>query len=225
MNRTNSFVSKFLLGWFFEIFIIKKVTGLENFSQKENFILASNHLSHLDWLIGCYICSPRKYTFIGQIDRMEGIAKVLRDWMYAYGETIGVNRNDKESKARAILKAVDFLNRGYDVFLYPEGTRSRDGRIHEFKPGVGRIYLESGKKILPVAMLGTYELMPPGGKLKIKKTVEVIIGKPLEFKELRETALGLGKDSEEYKNKCAVIAKKVEDQVRALLRSKSLNAN
>ena len=79
MNRLVSTLSWILVGWFFPVFLVKKIEGKENFSKKRNYILASNHISHLDWMIGCYLCVPRKYTFIGQVDKMTGIKKVLRD--------------------------------------------------------------------------------------------------------------------------------------------------
>jgi 1-acyl-sn-glycerol-3-phosphate acyltransferase len=79
--------------------------------------------------------------------------------------------------------------------------------------GIGKLYLESGVPILPVAMKGTYELMPPGGGVKISRSVEVIIGKKLEFLKELEAAKGLDKESEEYKKICIKIAKTVEEKV------------
>jgi 1-acyl-sn-glycerol-3-phosphate acyltransferase len=217
MNRFNSAISWLLLSWFFPIFLVKDVEGRENFSKKRNFILASNHLSHLDWLIGCYLCVPRKYTFIGQVDEMAGFKGFCRDLMYGFGGVIPVDRNDKESKKRATQKAIEMLKKRYNLFIYPEGTRSRDGKLHEFKHGVGKLYLETGVPILPVATKGTYELMPPGGGLHLRRTVEVIIGKPLEFPEKIKLASGLDKNSEKYKQLCGDIAKRTEKEVRKLL--------
>ena len=201
------------------MFLIKEIRGKENFSKKRNYILALNHTSHLDWLIGCYLCVPRKYTFIGQVDKIKGIAGAGRDLMYWTGEVIRVNRNDPASRARAAVKAVEFVKRGYNLFMFPEGTRSRDGSLKTFKRGVGKIYLQTGAPILPVAMAGTYEMMPPGGKLKVKKTARVLIGKPMEFLPEREAAAKLDKNSEEYRQICATIAKKTEEAVRNLLKN------
>ena len=208
------------MGWFFPIFLVKKIEGKENFSKKRNYILASNHISHLDWMIGCYLCVPRKYTFIGQVDKMTGIKKVLRDLTYFWGSTIPVDRNDKESREKAAIAAIGFLKKGYNLFMYPEGTRSRDGKLQMFKRGVGRIYLETGVPILPVAMFGTFEMMPPGGKLKLRRTARVAIGKPLEFEEELRISKGIDKDSDEYLRLCEAIAKKTEDAVRNLLNEK-----
>lgn len=203
------------------MFLIKEIRGKENFSKKRNYILASNHVSHLDWLIGCYLCVPRKYTFIGQVDKIKGIAGALRDLMYWTGETIRVNRNDSASRVRAAAKAVEFIKKGYNLFMFPEGTRSRDGLLKTFKRGVGKIYLQTGAPILPVAMIGTYEMMPPGGKAKLNRSARVIVGKPLEFPEQLAAAKNLAADSPEYFRLCEEIAKKAEDEVRALLGANS----
>ncbi len=205
------------MGWFFELFLIKEIRGKENFSKKRNYILASNHVSHLDWLIGCYLCVPRKYTFIGQVDKIKGVAGRLRDLMYWTGQTIRVDRADPASRARAAAKAVKFVKKGYNLFMFPEGTRSRDGALKIFKRGMGAIYLQTGAPILPVAMLGTYEMMPPGGKAKLNRNARVIVGKPLEFPEQLAVAKNLAVDSPEYLRLCEIIAKKAEEKVRALI--------
>ncbi len=217
MNRFVSFLSWVLLGWFFELFVVKEIIGKENFSKKKNYILASNHVSHLDWMIGCYLCVPRKYTFIGQVDKMTGIKGILRDLTYFWGSTIAVDRNDPDSKRRAVIKAIEFLKKGYNLFMFPEGTRSRDGNLQMFKRGVGNLYLQTGAPILPVAMIGTYQMMPPGEKIKLNRSAKVIVGKPLEFPNELEAAKNIDSNSDEYLRLCETIAKKAEDQVRRLL--------
>lgn len=216
MNRFVSFLSWVLLGWFFELFVVKEIIGKENFSKKKNYILASNHVSHLDWMIGCYLCVPRKYTFIGQVDKMTGIKGILRDLTYFWGSTIAVDRNDPDSKRKAAIKAIEFLKKGYNLFMFPEGTRSRDGNLQMFKRGVGNLYLQTGAPILPVAMIGTYQMMPSGGKMKLNRSAKVVIGKPLEFPDELGAAKNIDSNSDEYLRLCEAIAKKAEDQVRAL---------
>jgi 1-acyl-sn-glycerol-3-phosphate acyltransferase len=137
--------------------------------------------------------------------------------MYWTGETIRVDRNDKNSKELAVEKAIEFVKHGYNLFMFPEGTRSRDGKLQRFRRGVGRICLETGAPILPVAMIGTYEMMPAGGKLKLKRSARVAIGKPLEFFDELEAAKNIANDSEDYKHLCEIIAKRAEEEVRALL--------
>lgn len=196
--------------------MVKEVSGKENV-PKRNFILVSNHSSHLDWFIDGYFCTPKRFTFIGQVDKMTGMMAFWRNMLYGYAETIPMNRKDPESKRKAIASALERLKQGLILIIYPEGERSRDGKLHEFKPGAARLHLESGAPILPVAIKGSYELMPPGGKLKIKKTVVITVGKPLDFEKERIIAAKMDKKSEEYKNFCLDISKKMENNMRCLL--------
>ncbi len=198
--------------------MVKEVRGKENV-PKRNFILASNHLSHIDWFIDGYFCTPRRFTFIGQVDKMTGFMGFLRDLLYGYAEIIPVNRKDGESRKQAFAQALQRLKQGYILNIYPEGTRSRDGKLHEFKSGVARLHLESGAPVLPVAVKGSYELMPPGQKLKIKKTVSLIVGKPLDFEKERNIASGLDKSSQEYHRLCDGIVKQIEDEIGRLLQN------
>jgi 1-acyl-sn-glycerol-3-phosphate acyltransferase len=217
MKKIVSILSRWALGWYIDDKMIKEVRGLENFPAGKNFIFAQNHLSYMDLFVDGYLCAPRRFTYIGQVDKIAGFKGFLRDLLYGYAEVIPVDRNDKESKKQAIIKAIERLKEGYTLIIYPEGTRSRDGQMREFKPGVAKLHLESGVPVLPVAIKGTYELMPPGQKLKVKKIVSVNIGKPLDFASERETAKGLDKNSEEYHRLCVGIAKTIENEVRNLL--------
>jgi len=108
------------------------------------------------------------------------------------------------------------LRKGYCVIIYPEGGRSYEGKMKDFKPGVGMLHLQSGAPVLPVAFNGTYELMPPGGKLKVKKIVKIAIGKPLDFVDLKKRARKTDTSSKEYRSMCVKVALDIEDKVRDL---------
>ncbi|MFA5249520.1 MAG: lysophospholipid acyltransferase family protein [Candidatus Paceibacterota bacterium] len=189
---------------------------MENIPQKGNFILVSNHLSHADSFMSGYIITPRKFTFLSQIDQYAGFKKILRDLVYLWGGVIPVNRKSNESKKQAIETAIKMLKNGFCLVVYPEGGRAYDGVMREFKFGVGKLHLDSGVPVLPVALRGTRELMPPHGGLKFKKTAEIVIGEPLNFAKEREMARSLDKNSGEYRNLCRNIAKKIEGKVREL---------
>jgi len=216
MNKFISTLSRMLLGRAVRDMLIKDIKGWENIPRKHNFILASNHLSHMDWFMSGYIITPRKFTFIGQVDQYTGFKKIWRSIMYFYGGVIPINRKSDESKRKAIATAIKLLGKGYCVVIYPEGGRAYDGVMREFKPGVGKMCLDSGVPVLPVALAGTQELLPPHGRLKFKKTARIAIGKPLDFPKERERAAKLGKDSEEYHKLCADVTKKIEARVRQL---------
>lgn len=221
MNTIASSIFKMTLTPLVYSLFIKEIKGGENFSRSGNYILASNHLSHLDWIIEGFVCTPRKFTYIGQIDKMTGFKKWCRDLAYGLVGVIPMDRSDGESKKRAVDTAIKMLKEGYCLIIYPEGTRSRDGRLQRFRPGVGKLHLETGVPVLPVAFKGTYELMPPGGKLKIKKGIAIAFGKPMDFPEEREAAKNLDKNSDGYRDICIEIAKKVEDEVRKLIENQT----
>ena len=217
MNKIVSLISYPTVGIYMKSHLLKEVKGKENF-PKRNFILASNHLSHLDWFIDGWVCTPRRFTFIAQIDKMTGVKKFFRDLLYLYAGVVRMDRNDKESKRRALAKAIEMVKSGYCLIIYPEGTRARDGQMHAFKAGVGKIHIETGAPIVPSAFKGTYEMMPPGGKMKGKKMARILIGKPMDFPKEREAAAGMDKSSSEYRELCSGIAQKVEGAVKDLLK-------
>ncbi len=208
-------ISKMILGKPIEKLMIKKIIGRENIPAG-NFILASNHLSHSDWFAGGYICAPKKFTFVAQVDQYTGFKKLWRDIIYWWGGVVPIDRKSDESKKQAMARAVKMLKNGYRVIIYPEGGRAYDGVLREFKPGVGMMHLESGAPILPAAISGTRKIMPPHGKINIKKVVQINIGKPMDFAQEREIAAKLDKHSQAYHGLCADVAKRVEHEVRAL---------
>lgn len=195
--------------------MIKEIIGRENI-PRQNFILASNHLSHSDWFVGGYICAPKKFTFVAQVDQYTGFKKLWRNIIYLWGGVIPIDRKNEESKKWAMERAVEMLKNGYRVIIYPEGGRAYDGVMRGFRPGVGKLHLDSGVPVLPAAISGTREIMPPHGKINVKKVVCVNIGKPMEFPGEKEIAARLDKNSQAYHGLCADVAKRIEDEVRRL---------
>lgn len=214
-----------LMSWFCKIFIkplvdkflIQEVKGQEHI-PKTGFILASNHQSHLDWIACGCLCVPKRFTFMGQTDAYTGLLGFGRDFLYFISGIIRLNRKDETSKKMALEQAVGFLKKGDIVIIYPEGTRSRTGKIQKGKWGIAKIFLRTGVPILPVGIQGTFELFPPGrsrrGKIiKIKRIIKINIGNPLYFKEEFEKAKKINQDSEEYKQILIKITDKVMEKI------------
>jgi 1-acyl-sn-glycerol-3-phosphate acyltransferase len=217
MNTIVSTISRALLGGLVRGAFIEKIEGWENIPKTGNFILASNHLSHIDWFMCGYIVTPRKFPFIGQVDQYNsGIQGVARRLIYWYASVIPIDRTSDDSKRQALIKGVEMLKKRYCVIIYPEGGRSYDGKLREFKPGIGMLHLQSGVPILPVAFKGSYEVMPPGGKLKIKKGVKMAIGELLDFTDLKEKAKKIDYSSKDYRVMCVEVAKGVQNKVQKL---------
>jgi 1-acyl-sn-glycerol-3-phosphate acyltransferase len=182
---------------------VKEIKGLENI-PKRNFILVSNHQSYLDFYINGIMCVPKRFHFIGQIDSWKGIAGFFVKTYYKMAGVIPLDRKSEESRKIVIEKAIEVLKKEEILIMYPEGKRSVDGKLQEGKLGIAKIFLKTGIPILPVGIKGTFELLPPHGKLKIKKIAIVSIGKPLYFEKEFKEAVNLKEDSERY---CEILKK------------------
>ena len=216
MNRLISWFCKIFLKPAVDKFLIKEVKGLENL-PKENFILAANHQSHLDQLMTGYVCVPRRFHMIGQTDEYHGFIKILLYLLYFFAGVIPVNRESEESRKKTLREAIKVLKKGDILVIYPEGTRTRTGEIQKAFPGIAKLHLICGVPILPVAIKGTFELMPPGRTFpKIKRIVEINIGKPLFFKEQIEEAKNFDCQSTEYKKIALDITEKVMKEIANL---------
>jgi 1-acyl-sn-glycerol-3-phosphate acyltransferase len=215
MNRVASWFCKFFLKPIVDKILIKEVRGLENL-PKENFILASNHQSYLDIIVDAYLCVPRRFHFIGQIEGWKGILKWLIRFVYFLSGVIPLDRQSDESRENAFEEAVGVLKKGDILIIYPEGRRSINGEIQKGKFGVAKIFLKTKVPILPAGIKGTFELLPPKGKLKIKKIIKINIGQPLFFKKEFQVSENLAEDSEEYQQILQRITNKTMTEINNL---------
>ncbi|MCP6719574.1 MAG: 1-acyl-sn-glycerol-3-phosphate acyltransferase [Patescibacteria group bacterium] len=212
MNKAASLFCKIFLIPIIGKAFIKETRGWENV-PKENFILAANHQSHLDEIATGYICAPRRFRFIGMTDKYKGFTKLLLYVLYFLAGVIHLDRGSKDSKKKAAKEAIESLKDGNSLIIYPEGTRSRTGKVGQGKWGLANIFLETGVPILPVGIEGTFDLLPPGGKLKIKRIVKINIGKPLYFKEYINRAKFLKKNSKGYRQLLVEITQKAMQRI------------
>lgn len=212
MSKLVSWLCKIFFAPVVKGFFIKEIRGLENI-PKTNFILASNHLSYFDVLADGYLLVPRRFSFIGQVDKYNGIAKLFIRLAYFIFGVIPLDRNSQKSRAEVIGKAIKALNEGKILVIYPEGTRSLDGKIQEGKKGLAKVFLKTGRPILPVALLGTVE----AGR-RLKKMVRINIGKPLYFEAEFEKA----KNFEEYSKEYEEILKEITDKVMSKIKELAL---
>ena len=215
----NSFLS-----WFCKIFLkpivhrllVKKARGLENI-PKAPFILVSNHASYLDIIINGYLCVPEKFHFIGQIDGFKGVIKSLVRAFYFVCGVIPLDRKNDLSREKVLKRAIEVLEKGNILILYPEGRRSTNGQVQGGRFGAARIFLKTGAPIIAAGIRGTFELMPPKGKIKIKRIIEINIGKPRYFKEEIEKAKNLDCNSEDYKKLCQKITDATMEEINNLV--------
>lgn len=158
-----------------KVFFRVKVIGHSNIPKKGGVIIASNHVSYLDPpFVGCVISRRVNYMARDDLFRNPVFAWILRKW-----KAFPVKRGTGDSGA--IKEAVRRLKKGEPMLLFPEGTRSRDGRLREGKAGVGMIVALSGAKVVPAYIKGSEEVLPRDSKrLRFKKVI-VSFGKPIDF--------------------------------------------
>lgn len=165
-----------------------RVYGAENFPRKGGAILASNHIGALDSLV-VPAMMPRPLTFPAKAELFVGAggagAKIVA-WFLKVIRMVPMDRSGGRASADALAAISDMLASGNVVAIYPEGTRSIDGRLYKGKTGMARIALNNEVPIIPVGVVGTKSHKGPFGIPWAKRPV-VVIGKPLEFPEFAHT--------------------------------------
>ena len=158
------------------------VEGQENIPKNGSAILASNHVSFSDSFF-LPLVVPRKITFLAKSDYFTG--RGIKGWLtrqfFSGAGQVPVDRGGGRASMAAINTGLRVLSEGKLLGIYPEGTRSPDGRLYRGKTGVARMALESGVPVIPVAMIGTYEIQPPGKLIPKILRPGVRFGKPLDF--------------------------------------------
>jgi 1-acyl-sn-glycerol-3-phosphate acyltransferase len=158
------------------------VEGLDNVPEEGPAIFASNHVSFSDSIF-LPLVVPRRITFLAKSDYFTGRSlkgRMKASFMRAVGQ-VPVDRSGGRAAQAALDTARRILSEGELLAIYPEGTRSPDARLYRGKTGVARMALESHVKVIPVAMIGTAEIQPPGKLVPKIKRVGIRIGKPLDF--------------------------------------------
>jgi 1-acyl-sn-glycerol-3-phosphate acyltransferase len=156
--------------------------GVENVPDEGGAILASNHLAVIDSFILPLVLN-RKVQFLGKSDYFTGKGvkgRLTAGFMRGVG-TIPVDRSGGKASEAALSTGLRVLNDGELFGIYPEGTRSPDGRLYRGKTGVARLALESGAPVIPVAMIGTNIAQPIGKVIPKPMRIGIVIGEPLDF--------------------------------------------
>ncbi|MFP5020585.1 lysophospholipid acyltransferase family protein [Pseudonocardia phyllosphaerae] len=175
--------SKFvLLGPLMRLFCRPSIVGAENVPRDGGAILASNHLAVADSFF-LPLMLPRRVTFLAKREYFTGPG--LRGWLskqfFSGVGQVPVDRSGGSAARAAMDTAVRLLNEGKLLGIYPEGTRSPDGRLYKGKTGVARMALEAGVRVIPVAMVGTDRVNPIGSKMWRPLKVRIVIGEPIDF--------------------------------------------
>jgi 1-acyl-sn-glycerol-3-phosphate acyltransferase len=176
-------VAKAILGPFLTIIFRPWAEGVGNVPREGPAIIASNHLSFSDHFFGP-LPLPRKVTFLAKAEYFTGRGLkglISRAFFSGVGQ-IPVDRAGGAASERALATGLRVLAQGKLLGIYPEGTRTPDGRLYRGKTGVARLAMESGAPVVPCAMFGTFDLMPSGRILpRLRFRPGVKFGKPLDF--------------------------------------------
>ncbi|HEX8004337.1 MAG TPA: lysophospholipid acyltransferase family protein [Mycobacteriales bacterium] len=159
-----------------------RVEGLENIPEEGAAILASNHLSFSDSIFLPLVVS-RRITFLAKSDYFKGrgLKGRLKAGFFKGVGQLPVDRSGGRASQAALETGLRVLSEGKLLGIYPEGTRSPDGRLYRGKTGVARMALEAGVPVIPCAMVNTYEIQPPGQVVPKIMPVVIRIGRPLDF--------------------------------------------
>jgi 1-acyl-sn-glycerol-3-phosphate acyltransferase len=161
-----------------------KVSGKENVPTEGGVILAGNHLSYFDWLF-VPLSLPRMVRYVAKAEYFEGPG--IKGWLqknfFAGTGNVPIDRSGATAAEGAMITAKRILSEGHIFGIYPEGTRSHDGRLHKGKVGVAVMAIETGCPVVPVAVIGT-DVLAPSGKVFGKWTRPIIkYGTPLDFSQ------------------------------------------
>ena len=159
------------------------VEGLHNIPATGPVLVAANHLSFADSVV-LPIVVPRKVVFLAKEDYFTGTGikgTISRVWFESLG-CIPVDRDNTTSAIASLDIALQVLARGEAFGIYPEGTRSRDGRLYRGRTGVAHLALTAGVPVVPVGLIGTQNLQPVGSRLPRLVKVTVSFGRALDFR-------------------------------------------
>jgi 1-acyl-sn-glycerol-3-phosphate acyltransferase len=156
--------------------------GVENVPVSGAAILASNHLSFIDSVF-LPLVLRRPVVFLAKSEYFTGRGFkgwLVRQFFLASGQ-LPIDRSGGKASEDALFTGINVLSEGKLLGIYPEGTRSPDGRMYRGRTGIARMALESGVPVIPVAMIDTDKVMPIGAKMPKVQRIGVVFGSPLDF--------------------------------------------
>jgi 1-acyl-sn-glycerol-3-phosphate acyltransferase len=158
------------------------VTGLENIPRTGPVIVVCNHLSFVDSVF-LPLMVDRQMAFLAKSDYFTGTG--IKGWLVRFFMTssgqLPIDRSGGKASEASLNAGLAVLQEGKVLAIYPEGTRSPDGRLYRGRTGVARMVLEAGIPVIPAAVIDTDKVMPLGATLPRVHRVGVVIGEPLDF--------------------------------------------
>jgi 1-acyl-sn-glycerol-3-phosphate acyltransferase len=171
-----------LLGPLLKLVFRPKVEGAENIPATGGVVLASNHLAVADSFF-LPLMVTRRVTFLAKREYFTGtgIKGRLKKWFFSGVGQVPIDRSSGAAAQAALDTGVRLLTEGAMLGIYPEGTRSPDGRLYKGKTGLARMVLQARVPVVPIAMFGTDKANPIGSKMWRPYPIRIKIGAPLDF--------------------------------------------
>ncbi|MGW1674253.1 lysophospholipid acyltransferase family protein [Streptomyces sp. NPDC002324] len=173
---------KAVLGPIMRLMFRPRVEGAEHIPGDGPVILAGNHLTFIDSMILPLVCD-RQVVFIGKDEYVtgKGLKGRLMAWFFTGVGMIPVDRDGGRGGVAALMTGRRVLDEGRMFGIYPEGTRSPDGRLYRGRTGIARLTLMTGAPVVPFAMIGTDKIQPGGAGVPRPHRVTVRFGEAMEF--------------------------------------------
>lgn len=179
-------ISKFIVPPIFKLWL-RKVNGLENIPRDEPFIMAANHTSYYETLllpcIVVQVLNKKIHAWVNERYWSSPIVKFFLDLWGGIPVYLVKEKNLKENNSAAFQSALRYLKNGEIMMIFPEGRRSRDGKLQKAYSGAAKLTLLSKVPVLPIGVTGSGEVLPKGKIFPRFARCEVNIGKPMYFKK------------------------------------------
>jgi len=166
---------------------LRKVEGIENIPKDRPFIIASNHASYYDALLPAVTIAPRInkkiHPLVNSYYWRPFITRFFLNLWEAIPVYVAKEKNAKEKNRKAFEEALSCLKKEEMIMIFPEGARSKDGKLKKAYTGVARLALKSKAPVLPVGITDSYKVLPVGAAFPRFARCEVKIGKPISFEK------------------------------------------
>jgi 1-acyl-sn-glycerol-3-phosphate acyltransferase len=172
----------FVLGPLLRVLFRPWVRGIENIPGSGAAILASNHLSFSDSIF-LPLMSRRPVVFLAKSEYFtgKGLKGALTRWFFKSTGQLPIDRSGGKASEASLNTGLGVLSQGQVLGIYPEGTRSPDGRLYRGRTGIARMVLEAKVPVIPVAMIDTEKVQPIGQRMPKIRRIGIVVGEPLDF--------------------------------------------
>ena len=174
-------LARWVVGFVFRVLWRPTIVGRDRIPDRGAVIIASNHLSFVDSVV-IPLAVPRRVRFLAKAEYFDGtgVRGRVTAWFFRLVDAVPVRRESQRDSMASLQLAMDVLRSGRAFGIYPEGTRSRDGRLYRGRTGVGWLAMESGAPVVPTALTGTDLVQPVGTRQLNRHPVRVEFGEPVD---------------------------------------------